>query len=445
MKYPNILLTALLLCWCSLSAEQPPKMVVFIHGTIKPVEFSFSNLFKIMKSEIENSIYMKTAQEIRKDPFFYQGQPMQKLGLHPITSDSPSPAARCFTHLYNKQYDYLYKEVTPRLYYTFGWHGLLNIRKRYEASKELYKALSAEIKRLHAQGIHPTIDLYCYSYGGTVALNLAAVKDDDPSLNPHAFTISNLVLFGVPIQRATDYLASNDIFKKIYNFYSPQDSVQTMDVFSSHEFFVSNRFSNRSKFKVPNKVTQIRLRLTKKLRGASKIKVMPKNPYQLMASTKLRKKHTDSGHAELWNFRWGAYWYRHYFAIDPLPVASFAPAFIHAVETHAPTRRHLTLDYSKEYNGALLTGRSQFLRKAIPILTPDLAKEMYTLAYDHKPQNFSVEQQKEKTEAILQKIKKGMKNTKKLRRSRLFMTYLKPNNFPQTKKVRHSHLLSAKL
>lgn len=446
MKYRQILLITLLICWNSLSAEQPPKMIVFIHGTVKPAEFSFSNLFKIMKNKIENSVYMKTAKQIRKDPFFFQGQPMQKVGLHPITSESLSPAAKCFTHLYNKQYDYLYKEsATPRLYYTYGWHGLLNIRKRYEAAQDLYKALANEIKRLHAQGIHPTIDLYCYSYGGTVALNLAAVKDDDPTLDPHAFTINNLILFGVPIQRATDYLASSNLFKKIYNFYSPQDSIQTMDIFSSRELFVGNRFSNRSKFKVPDKVTQIRLRLTKKLRGANKIKVMPKNPYQLMASTKLRKKHTDSGHAELWNFRWGAYWYRNYLSIDPMPVVSFAPAFIHAIETHAPTRKHITLDYSKEYNGALLTSRFKHLRKAVPILTPELVKDMYKLAYEHKPKNFSVEEQQQKIKRILKQIKRGMKKNNPLRKSRLLMTYSRPNTIPQTKKVRHSHLLSAKL
>lgn len=445
MKHPNLFLITLLISWFSLCAEQQPKMIVFIHGTVKPVEFSFSNLVKIIRNKIENSIYMKTAEKIRKDPFFYQGQAMQQLGLHPITKDSPSPGAICFTHLFNRQYDYLYKDAPPRLYYTYGWDGLLNTRMRYESAQDLYKSLVTEVNRLKTQGINPSVDLYCYSHGGNVALNLAAVRDDDPTLYPHDFTINNLVLFGVPIQRSTDYLVSNDIFKKVYHFYSPQDSIQTMDVFSSREFFVKNRFSNRSKFKIPTKVTQVRLRMTKKLRGANKIKIMPKNPYQLMASTKLRKKHTDSGHSELWNFKWGAYWYRHYFPINPLPLASFAPAFIHAIETHAPTRTHLTLDYSKKYNGALITGKFKYLRKAIPILTPEVAADLYTLAYDHKPKDFSIETQQQKTQEILQQIKQKMKKDNPLRKSRLLMTYLKPNNFPQTKKVRHSHLLSAKL
>ncbi len=445
MKYQKLFIFTLLTSFVSLYPQKQPKMIVFIHGTVKPVEFSFSNLFKIMKNKIENSVYMKTAQEIRKDPFFFQGQPMQHLGLHPITKDSPSPAAISFTHLFDKQFDSLYENPPKRLYYTYGWDGLLSIRKRYEAAEDLYKALSKEKKRLHSKGINPTIDLYCYSYGGGVALNLAAVKDDNPNLNPHAFTIDNLVLFGVPIQRATDYLASNSIFKKVYNFYSREDSIQTMDVFSSRELFVKKRFSNRSEFDVPKKITQIRLRLTKKLRGANKIKVMPENPYQLMASTKLRKRHTDSGHSELWNFRWGAYWYRHYLAIDPLPVASFAPSFIHAVNTHAPTRRHLTLDYSRQYSGALLTGKSKYFRKAIPILTPEITKEMYTIAYDYRPEDFSVKKQEEKTQKILRRIKRGMRKDNPLRKSKLLMTYLKPNALPQTKKVRHSHLLSAKL
>ena len=443
MKYPNLFLITLLTI-TSLWADQQQRMIVFIHGTVKPVEFSFSNLFKIIKSEIDNSVYIKTAQEIRKDPFFYQGQPMQQLGLHPITENSPSPAAVCFTHMFNEQYDYLYKNNNEkRLYYTFGWDGLLSIRKRYEAAEDLYKALSAEVKRLRKQGINPKIDLYCYSYGGGVALNLAAVKDDNPKLNPHAFTIDNLILFGVPIQKATDYLVSNDIFKRVYNFYSKEDSIQTMDIFSSRELFVKNHFSTRSQFKVPEKVTQIRLRLTKKLRGAKKIKVMPKNPYQLLASTKLRKKHTDSGHSELWNFRWGAYWYRRYLAIDPIPVASFAPAFIHAINTHAPTRRSLTLDYSRQYNGALLTGKSKYVRKAVPILSSDVLKNIYDLAYDYRPKDFTVEKQDEKTQKILRQIKRGSKKDSPLRKSKLLMTYLRPNNIPQPKKINHRHLLSA--
>lgn len=445
MKHQKLFLITLLLSLISLKAEQPPKMIVFIHGTVKPVEFSFSALFKIMKSKIENSVYMKTAKAIRKDPFFFQGQPMQYLGLHPITKDSPSPAAICFTHLFDIQYDYLYKNPPKRLYYTYGWDGLLSIRKRYEAGENLYKELAKEVKRLQSQGINPSIDLYCYSYGGSVALNLAAVRDDNPKLDRHAFTIDNLILFGVPIQKATDYLASNNIFKKIYNFYSREDSIQTMDIFSSRELSVGKHFSNRSEFEVPEKVTQIRLRLTKKLRGANKIKVIPKNPYELLASKRLKKKHTDSGHSELWNFRWGAYWYRDYLAIDPLPVASFAPAFIHAVNTYVPTRRHLTLDYSRKYNGALLTGKHPYLRKAIPILTPKITREMYALAYKYRPIDFSVERQGEKTQEILKKIKQGMRKNSPLRKSKLLMTYLLPNAFPEAKKVSHSHLLSAKL
>lgn len=444
MKCQSLLLIALSVFWLSLGATQH-KMVVFIHGTIKPVEVSFSNMLRIINNKIDNSVYMHTADAIRNDPFFYQGQPMQQPGLHPITKDSPSPAALCFTHLYNKQYDFLEKNKTNRLYYTFGWHGLMNMRKRYEASEDLYKALQNELEQLAKKGIYPSIELYCYSYGGAVALNLGAVRDDNPALNPHAFTIDKLVLFGVPIQRSTDYLVSSPIFKNVYNIYSKEDSIQVMDVFSARQFFSKRRFSHRSEFKVPKKVKQIRIRLTKRLRGAHKIKVIPEKPYLLMASTKFRKKHTDAGHSELWNFKWGASWYRHYFAMEPMPVASLAPAFIAAIEEYTPTRQHVTLDYSKEYKGALITGRLKHIRKAVPILTPELTDELYALAYEYKPKSFTVEEQHEKTQNILQTIKDKMKNNSPFRRSRLFVSYLKSSIFPKSKKIRHTHLLSAKL
>ncbi|MFT6765936.1 MAG: hypothetical protein ACJAZS_000832 [Alteromonas naphthalenivorans] len=445
MKCQKLFLIALSLYASSLYTLEQPEMIVFIHGTVKPVEFSFSNLYKIMRNKIENSVYIQAAAQVRKDPFFYQGQPMQQLGLHPITTESPSPAALSFTHLYNKQYDHLYKNNSKRLYYTYGWTGLLSIRKRYEAAQELYADLSKEIKRLHSEGVYPTLSLYSYSYGANVALNLAAVKDDNPKLDPNAFTVDKLIMFGAPIQRATDYLVSNPIFKKVYHFYSQEDSIQTLDVFSSREFFIKNRFSNRSKFSVPNKVIQVRVRFTKSLCGLNRIKNMPSEPYKLLADRRLRKRHRDSGHAELWNLKWGTYWYGSSFPLNPLPVASLAPSFIHAIDTHAPTRQHLTLDYSKTQSGALLSGRLKHFRKAVPILTPQLTEELYTLAHRFKPKAFTVDNQLTKTRAILKKIKKGIKKGSPYRKSRLLTAYLKPNNIPQFKKIRHGHLLGTKL
>lgn len=435
MNYQSIFLISLLTSYVSLSAEQPTKMIVFIHGTIKPVEFTFTNLLKLMKNKIDNTVYVHTAAEIRKDPMFFQGQAMQYLGLQRITEKSPSPGAICLTHLFDKQFDYFEKEKTTRLYYTFGWDGLMNIRKRYEASEKLYQALEKELKKLHAQGITPTIDLYCYSYGGAVGLNLGAVRDDNPDLNPHAFTIDNLILFGVPIQKATDYLVSSPIFKKVYNFYSKEDSIQVMDIFSSREFFMDRRFSHRSQFKIPEKVKQIRLRFTKKIYGEDKIKNTFKDPFQLMASTKLRKKHIDPGHSELWNFKEGSYWYRDYFSLEPLPVVALAPSFIHALDTYAPERRHITLDYNRKYYVALLTSHSKHLRKVVPILTPQLTEELYTITDKYKPKNFSVEEQHERTQSILKKIKKSIKKNNPYRKSRLLMTHLKFNRLPQLKKI----------
>ena len=62
---------------------QEPWLTVFVHGikSVKP-HISLDNFFRFMVDDIENTVYAKTIELMRKDPFFYKNQPMREIGLH---------------------------------------------------------------------------------------------------------------------------------------------------------------------------------------------------------------------------------------------------------------------------------------------------------------------------------------------------------------------------
>lgn len=424
MKHQKTFLTALFLLSSMYSFSSQPEMTIFVHGTVKPVEFSFANLIKIMRNKIDNSIYMRTAAHVRNDPFFYQSQAIQGPGLKRVDENCKSKGALCLARLYEEQYTFLNNKASQRLYYTFGWNGLLNTRKRYEAAKILHRDLVAEITRLRQQRINPKIKIVAYSHGANVVLNLPAIQDDDPTLEKNVFHIDELVMLGAPIQRSTDYLVSRSLFKKIFNLYSTEDPIQTMDIFSSRQFFSGKRFASRTRFKVPKKLTQVRIRTIRAIKRLDKIKEMPEHPYQVLSKKGIRLSHRDSGHTELWSFKWGAYWYRETYPLVPLPTATFVPSIVHALETHVPEKRHITFDYARSHAGALLIPRAKKEKIAVPILDIPTTKNIYKLAKNFVPKGFSLELQQERMGKILQKVRKEMKRKRRPRNSRLLISYL---------------------
>jgi hypothetical protein len=450
MKYiKKLFLLSFILIPLHTAQNYTHDMIIFVHGTLRPAQFTFSSLIKIMNNKIDKSIYSATAKELRGDSFFYQGQPIQGLGLKTVNQQDfgRSNGAACIAALYDKQYEFL-KNNTPKLYYTFGWNGLLNARKRYEEAKNLYKALVKEIIQLRQQNIEPRIKFITYSHGANVVLNIGAILHDDPTLKNNIFTIDTLAMFGAPIQRVTDYLVSHPIFKKVYHFYSSEDSIQTLDIFAPRQFFSGKRFSNRSRFKVPEKVKQIRLRVTKRIARLHKAKNVDRNSYKVLSHKKLRLVHQDPGHTELWNFRWGAHWYRDCFPLNPIPISALTPSIIDTVEKHFPERRNITFDYALSHAGALLVPAMKRNRKAVPVLNKKTTKELFSLASHFKPENYTLDGQNEKIRQVLDKVKQHIKKNKKPRSSRLLFSYFNKKRVqrsPQSQKLRHTHLLSAKL
>ena len=125
-------------------------MTIFVHGTVKPVEFSFESLMHIIRDEIDNTLYSQAVKYIRNDPLFYQGQAMQEIGLRRIdrSSKNPHTTAKMITKLYDLQHKHLHSKPEHILYYTYGWSGLLSDTKRYEDAEKFYQQLQVELEHL---------------------------------------------------------------------------------------------------------------------------------------------------------------------------------------------------------------------------------------------------------------------------------------------------------
>jgi hypothetical protein len=111
-------------------------------------------------------------------------------------------------------------------FYLFGWTGKLSFEAREIAAHQLYKDLQIlrqEFKNKY--GKEPYIRIMSHSHGGNVALLLAKIK----SQSDFDFAIHELVLLACPVQLKTKQLIKDDIFKKVYSFYSPLDFLQIAD------------------------------------------------------------------------------------------------------------------------------------------------------------------------------------------------------------------------
>lgn len=325
----------------SLLVEQDPREVwlnIFVHGimSIKP-HISISNFMNFMTDEVQDTIYSKTVDLMRNDPHFYANQAMQGRGLHQIDISriEPGYASGALANIFEKVHEYMYQNNGPKnYYYTYGWSGLLSHTARKREAEHFYLSLKHETERIRARGQTPRIRIISYSHGGNFCLNLALAKSSLDTAHP--FFVDELVLMGVPIQKETDYLIADPIFKRVYNIYSRGDRIQKLDFFSFDRFFSNRIFERRHDFHIPdNKLIQIQLRLTRNNSFQPKEKVHP-SVYALHNPAIISGKHrlfrdSSPGHAELWFFGWTPQNYRKKFVLNPLPAVAVLPVILSAV------------------------------------------------------------------------------------------------------------------
>lgn len=173
-------------------APMAPKVTIWIHGTTLTSD-------KVMPH------------------FFYRKQ-----GLNPIKEYAEKYQLRKIAnHL-----DQLSPELFPlEHFYSFGWNGKLSFQERERAAQTLYYELMNLCDFYHEKyNILPYIRIITHSHGGNVALNLAKVKEKNKPM-----AISELILLACPVQTETMNLINDDLFEKIYSFYSDADLLQIID------------------------------------------------------------------------------------------------------------------------------------------------------------------------------------------------------------------------
>lgn len=409
------------------SSNHNAVMTIFVHGTLKPAEFSFSTLLKIVSDRTDNTLYSRAISYMRHDPVLFQGHAVQELGLKPIimTEDTPHKTARTVAQMYNLQNRTLNISDEPQLYYTFGWSGLLSQTKRYIAAEDLYHQLTKELKNLKKIHLNPFVRIIAFSHGGNVVLNLSAVQNSDPFVK-EPLIIDEFISISTPIQRETDHLVTDPMFKSVYHLYSKEDNIQALDMFSSQQFFSKRQFSQRSSFYIPEKLCQVRIRTTRNVKWKEKIKDI-EFPYQVLDKRRVRLIHKDPKHTEMWCFKWGAHWYREKFPFNPVPLMAFIPTIIHTLKTYQPEKRNVTLDIAPTEYGALIKQRRFMFTQAVPFLPKETYNNIMKLAELQQPKDYTLELQEEHVALALQKAQNDLMKIRKYRkpRSRKLAEYMK--------------------
>jgi hypothetical protein len=341
-------------------------ITIFVHGimSIQP-HLTIQNVMRFVRDDVQNTIYSKTVEYMRMDPYFYLNQAMQIFGLKKIDIDDlePGHAANAIARIY-EDVTKLVSPLTKNNYYTFGWSGLLSPSARYNDSIKLLQALTKELEENYwKHGIFPKIRLIGYSHGGNVCLNIAAARQStDPK---SSISIDELVLVGVPIQTETDYLSNDPVFKKIYHFFSQTDRIQRIDFFSFNRVFSRRHFRNSNNFRVPKKLMQIDMKFT---RSARTKRDNPKRRAAMVDYTKAGiisgrsrlLRDSSPGHLEFWFFGWSPKHYRESFLLHPLPAFVTIPYILHyikKVQNDIVTPYPVIVDIRPEFETMLIKQR----------------------------------------------------------------------------------------
>lgn len=379
--------------------QQETWITIFIHGimSIKP-HLSMENFMHFMKDQVDNTIYSKTVELMRLDKYFYLNQAMQEFGLRKLDINviKKNEAPNAIARIYDTISHLTQESKNNNYYYTFGWSGLLSPCHRYNEAHEFFQSLVELVDEFKKQGINPKIRLIGYSHGGNICLNLAAIRRDFYPLSP--LSIDELILLGVPIQTETDYLVGDQIFKKVYHIYSPHDRIQQIDLFSFNRFFSRKRFINRRRFKMPDNLIQIELKISRPKKRKPICPGFCRSKYNCkkisIPSKELRN--TSPGHIELWFFGWSPQHYRSNFILAPLPALITIPYLLHniqKIEGQLHSKRTIIADIRPSQELMII---KQYQPNNVEFIMPFTSKEelqaLKNIAYQTKPDHFSDEE-----------------------------------------------------
>lgn len=418
-----------------ISSDKKIWVTVFIHGSfsLRP-HLNLKNIIKMLYDSIEESVYYRSTEINRRDPFFYKNQAMAGLGLNKIDIKNPHNSAAAPILAASFEEISLQAGNPPSdQYYTFGWSGLVSNKLRYLESAFLHQDLDKLIKKLKIEGFEPKIRLIGYSHGGNLALQLGALHTTLPKKNQ--FIVDELIIIGTPIQVETDYLINSPIFKKVYNFYSRADNVQTLDFFSFKRFFSRKKFSKRSNFSLPNKLTQIRIKIStyEPKKHAPEFNCLPTD--EKILKKYFKEINFDPGHFELWFMGWTILTFRKTFPLEPLPFLTFLPIILKSIEAAkeeiASTENDarlkklknrsldLTLHIKTQFNKLELSpyhSSKNGYRREFPFVDPALFTHMRHHAAQFIPDDYNIEMYNQKVYGAMNIAEHEWKEIRRLMR-----------------------------
>lgn len=350
----------------NLSPESDIWINIFVHGTVKP-PLKISDITSIRKDAVDNTFYDYSATFMRKDPRFFQYQPIQELGMHPVLIDGQSGnASGAFAEIYNIQYHEAYPNQ-KNFYYTWGWSGLLSRTKRKEESEKLLNDIIKLVNKYKTFGITPRIRVVGYSHGGNVVLGMAGYEASKE------LTIDEAIFIGMPVHRETDVFVNSPTFKKIYQVYSTKDIAQAADVFSTKYMSSHRKFAQRKCVCLDlSKVVHIRMSTTYTIEDPICKKVT-------------RSFKVDPKHIELWSFGWKPSSYRKKFPLYPLSAASILPYVINKTDDLGNDLWVEINPYQEEMKvTSWKNNRSQEVW-IIPFISKSEFNELSEVAFKYKP------------------------------------------------------------
>ncbi len=214
-------------------------ITIFVHGTVWPSLALLSPIYTYHNLIKPRNWYSKCLSRLRNTELLHHDSILLERGLQKIDSEaikqyehsslSPELSKKGAYHIVGAHHMMTQLNGnSDQLYYAFGYTGLLSEEHRKETSAEFYKELTQLYQEYKTSGYVPRITICAYSHGGNVALYLAEQED----VQQQHLEIEKLILLATPIQPETAGYSIHPLFKRIYHFFSPGDTVQGNDDFS---------------------------------------------------------------------------------------------------------------------------------------------------------------------------------------------------------------------
>ncbi len=399
----------------SLNASKPKnseEITIFIHGVLGArFSLSFYHLFNLVRDNTENTVYEKVIEGIRNNPFFYENQPIAELGLKKMDIEDlkvgnasviatalydavdaidPDPTLRQAqkeeessahiqpkANILNKQTSVRREAAkehgqTKHSYYTYGWSGLLSKKARKKEGEEFLTVLEQLIQDSKDRNYDPKLHLVSFSHGGNICAQLGHAHQKKKEIS--SLSVDELIMIGTPILQETEIVLKDPLFKRIYNIYSPADTIQTKEIFSG-QLFSGRKFEGTKQEPLPTKLTQIELRVQKDRiktnRYTQKVKNFGTSDY-------------SPGHMELWFFGWTPNHYRTDYPLHPLPTFVFIPFIIHELNKLNLNQHDIVVTLHPEQN------RMQIGNAEQAFLSAQALNDLKKMARAYAPEAYSL-------------------------------------------------------